>query len=93
MVSRSHFEELVIQHRNAAFNLADAEDAMQDAYAQAFRGFYAFAGAGARAWVLAIVRNIAIAPWTTAASPKCGSMWFGFTDATGANETRKTPAA
>ena len=67
MVSRSHFEELVIRHRNSAFNLAywilqnreDAEDAVQDAFVRAFRAFDTFAGAGARAWLLAIVRNVA----------------------------------
>jgi RNA polymerase sigma-70 factor (ECF subfamily) len=67
MVSKSHFEELVIRHRNSAFNLAywilqsreDAEDAVQDAYVRAFRAFDTFAGAGARAWLLAIVRNVA----------------------------------
>src|SRR5262249_60008320 len=67
MVSRSHFEELVIRHRDSAFNLAywilqnreDAEDAVQDAYVRAFRAFDKFAGDGARAWLLAIVRNVA----------------------------------
>jgi RNA polymerase sigma-70 factor, ECF subfamily len=67
MVSRSRFEELVILHRNSAFNLAywilqnreDAEDAVQDAYVRAFRAFDTFAGAGVRAWLLAIVRNVA----------------------------------
>jgi len=67
MVSRSRFEELVIPHRNAAFNLAywilqsrdDAEDAVQDAFMRAFRAFDAFAGNGARSWLLAIVRNVA----------------------------------
>src|SRR5262249_7618336 len=67
MISRSQFEELVIQHRNSAFNLAywilrsreDAEDAVQDAYVRAFRAFDTFSGAGARAWLLAIVRNVA----------------------------------
>jgi RNA polymerase sigma-70 factor (ECF subfamily) len=67
MVSRSRFEEVVLQHRSSAFNLAywilqsreDAEDAVQDAYVRAFRAFDTFAGAGARAWFLAIVRNVA----------------------------------
>ena len=67
MVSRSHFEELVIHHRDSAFNLAhwilqnreDAEDAVQDAYVRAFRAFDTCEGAGARAWLLAIVRNVA----------------------------------
>jgi len=67
MVSRSRFEEVVLQHRSSAFNLAywilqsreDAEDAVQDAYVRAFRAFDTFAGADARAWLLAIVRNVA----------------------------------
>ena len=68
MVSRLTFEELVIPHRHSAFNLAywilqnreDAEDAVQDAYVRAFRAFDTFAGTGARAWILAIVRTVAI---------------------------------
>src|SRR5215472_15289552 len=67
MVSRSRFGEFVIQHRNSAFNLAywilqsreDAEDAVQDAFVRAFRAFDTFAGTGPRAWLLAIVRNVA----------------------------------
>ena len=67
MVSRSRFEQLVLAHRNAAFNLAywilqsreDAEDAVQDAFVRAFRAFDTFAGTGVRAWLLAIVRNVA----------------------------------
>jgi len=67
MVSRSRFKELVTQHRNSAFNLAywilqnreDAEDAVQDAFVRAFRAFDTSAGAGARAWLPAIVRNVA----------------------------------
>jgi RNA polymerase sigma-70 factor (ECF subfamily) len=37
----------------------DAEDAVQDACVRAFRTFDTFAGAGARAWILAIVQNVA----------------------------------
>jgi RNA polymerase sigma-70 factor, ECF subfamily len=67
MISRSRFEELVIPHRNSAFNLAywilqsreDAEDAVQDAFVRAFRAFDKFAGTGVRTWLLAIVRNVA----------------------------------
>jgi RNA polymerase sigma-70 factor (ECF subfamily) len=67
MISRSRFEELVIRHRNSAFNLAywilqsreDAEDAVQDAYVRAYRAFDTFSGDEARAWLLAIVRNVA----------------------------------
>ena len=67
MVSPSRFEQLVLAHRNAAYNLAywilqspdDAEDAVQDAYIRAFRAFDTFAGNDPRPWLLAIVRNVA----------------------------------
>jgi RNA polymerase sigma-70 factor (ECF subfamily) len=67
MVSKSRFEEVLIPHRSSAFNLAywilqsreDAEDVVQDAYVRAYRAFDTFAGTGARAWILAIVRNVA----------------------------------
>src|SRR5215831_2304297 len=67
MVSRSRFEQLVLEHRNDAYNLAywilqsrdDAEDAVQDAYIRAFRAFDTFAGNDPRPWLLAIVRNVA----------------------------------
>ena len=62
MVSRSRFEQLVLAHRNDAYNLAywilqsrdDAEDAVQDAYIRAFRAFDTFAGNDPRPWLLAI---------------------------------------
>jgi len=52
VVSPSRFEQLVLAHRNDAYNLAywilqsqdDAEDAVQDAYIRAFRAFDTFAG-------------------------------------------------
>ena len=49
MVSRSHFEEFLIQHRNRE----DAEDAVQDAYVRAFlfRAIDTIASAGVRAWL------------------------------------------
>jgi len=67
MLSQSRFEQLVLAHRNAAYNLAywilqnrdDAEDAVQDAYIRAFRAFDKFAGNDPRPWLLAIVRNVA----------------------------------
>jgi len=67
MVSRSRFEQMVLAHRNDAYNLAywilqspdDAEDAVQDAYVRAFRAFDTFAGDDLRPWLLAIVRNVA----------------------------------
>src|SRR5262252_6877592 len=50
MVSRLRFEQLVLVHRDDAYNLAywilqsrdDAEDAVQDAYLRAFRAFGSF---------------------------------------------------
>ena len=62
---RARFEQLVLPHLDAAFNLAvwilssrtDAEDVTQDAVLRAFRFFECFHGADARAWLLQIVRN------------------------------------
>ena len=62
---RARFEQLVLPHLDAAFNLArwvlhgrsDAEDVAQDALMRAFRFFRGFHGGDARAWLLQIVRN------------------------------------
>jgi len=59
------FEEAVVRHLDAAYNLArwlvkngsDAEDLVQEAYLRAWKGFFAFRGGDARCWLLAIVRN------------------------------------
>jgi len=59
------FEEAVLPHLNAAYNLAhwltrndtDAEDVVQEAYLRAFKFFGGFHGGDGRAWLLAIVRN------------------------------------
>lgn len=59
------FEQSVLPHLNAAYNLArwltrtapDAEDLVQEAYLRAFRSFETFQGPDARTWLLAIVRN------------------------------------
>jgi RNA polymerase sigma factor (sigma-70 family) len=59
------FEQDVIPHLNAAYNLArwltrnshDAEDLVQEAYLRAFRSFDTFEGQNGRAWLLAVVRN------------------------------------
>lgn len=61
----AQFEQAVMPHLNAAYNLArwimrnqqDAEDAVQNAYLRAFRFFDGFDGSDAKAWLLAIVRN------------------------------------
>src|SRR5712671_1475745 len=62
---RARFEQLVLPHLDAAFNLsrwllhgrADAEDVAQEATMRAFRFFRGFHGGDARAWLLQIVRN------------------------------------
>jgi RNA polymerase sigma-70 factor (ECF subfamily) len=62
---RARFDQLVLPHVDAAFNLArwllrgraDAEDVAQDAMLRAFRFFRGFHGGDARAWILQIVRN------------------------------------
>jgi RNA polymerase sigma-70 factor (ECF subfamily) len=62
---RVSFEQTVIPHLDAAYNLArwltrndqDAEDVVQEAYLRALRFFDGFRGGDARAWLLAVVRN------------------------------------
>ena len=62
---RARFEQLVLPHLDAAFNLsrwllhgrADAEDVAQEATLRALRFFRGFHGGDARAWLLQIVRN------------------------------------
>jgi RNA polymerase sigma factor (sigma-70 family) len=62
---RALFEQTVLRHLNAAYNLArwlvrndaDAEDLVQEAYLKAFRAFDTFHGEDGRAWLLSIVRN------------------------------------
>jgi RNA polymerase sigma-70 factor (ECF subfamily) len=59
------FEETVLPHLDAAYNLArwltrdqrDAEDVVQEAFLRALRHFSSFKGGDARPWLLAIVRN------------------------------------
>jgi len=59
------FEELVVPHLDAAYNLArwlarntqDAKDLVQEAYLSAFRFFGGFRGGNARSWLLEIVLN------------------------------------
>jgi len=61
----ARFEEIVLPHLNAAYNLArwllrnehDAQDAVQEAYLRAYRFFDGFQGGDGRAWLMAIVRN------------------------------------
>jgi RNA polymerase sigma-70 factor, ECF subfamily len=59
------FEQLVLPHLDAAFNLArwlmcnraDAEDVAQEAILRSYKFFPSFRGGNPRAWLLQIVRN------------------------------------
>lgn len=59
------FEQSVLPHLDAAYNLArwltrndlDAEDVVQESYLRAFKFFEGFRGTDSRPWLLAIVRN------------------------------------
>ena len=59
------FEQIVIPHMDAAYNLArwlvrnpqDAQDIVQESYLRAYKFFSGFQGGDARAWLLKIVRN------------------------------------
>jgi RNA polymerase sigma-70 factor, ECF subfamily len=67
MSSPPGFEQLALQHLEAAYNLAfwlvrsrqDAEDVVQEAYLRALRAFAGFRGEDMRPWLLAIVRHTA----------------------------------
>jgi len=62
---RTRFEQVVMPHLEAAFNLArwltrndhDAEDVVQEAYVRAFTFFDGFRGEDGRSWLLTVVRN------------------------------------
>lgn len=65
--SERDFASLATPHLAAAYNLAfwlvrnraDAEDIVQDAYLNAYRGFAGFTGDDIKPWLLTIVRNAA----------------------------------
>jgi RNA polymerase sigma-70 factor (ECF subfamily) len=62
---RTRFEQVVMPHLTAAYNLArwltrndhDAEDLVQESYLRAYKFFDRFQGDNGRAWLLAVVRN------------------------------------
>jgi RNA polymerase sigma-70 factor (ECF subfamily) len=64
---RTAFEQVVLPHLDAAYNLARwlvadatlAEDVVQDAVLRALAAFAGYRGGSERAWLLAIVRNTA----------------------------------
>jgi RNA polymerase sigma-70 factor (ECF subfamily) len=65
MTRLSRFEQIVLPHLDAAFNLArwltrndaDAQDVVQEAFVRALRYFDRLKGTEARPWLLGIVRN------------------------------------
>jgi RNA polymerase sigma-70 factor (ECF subfamily) len=69
MPATGDFEQIVLPHLNAAYNLARwlmgdatrAEDVVQDAVLRALSYFGSYKGGDARAWLLRIVRNAAYA--------------------------------
>ena len=64
---QTKFEQVVVPHLDAAYNLArwltgndhDAEDITQEASLRAFRFLGGFRGGNSRSWLLTIVRNTA----------------------------------
>jgi len=60
------FEEALLPHLDAAYNLArwllrsdqDAEDAVQEAYLRAYKAFPRFRGGDGKPWLMTIVRNV-----------------------------------
>src|SRR5947207_1792260 len=62
----SPFEQIMLPHIDAAYNLArwllrhehDAQDAVQDAFLRAHQAFDRFRGGDGRAWLLTIVRHV-----------------------------------
>src|SRR4051812_3575281 len=73
-VSSADFERVALPHAAACLRLAralakndaDADDIVQEAYARAYRYFASFRGESAKAWLLAVVRNVA---WGTLGKP------------------------
>jgi RNA polymerase sigma-70 factor (ECF subfamily) len=67
-LSRSEFEAIAVAHLDSAYNLArwlvrdpaTADDVVQDAMLRALKYFSGFRGENARAWLLQIVRNVAL---------------------------------
>lgn len=63
-----YFEQTVLLHLDAAYNLARwltgdaavAEDAVQEASLRALRGFDSLSGPNPKAWFMAVVRNVCI---------------------------------
>ena len=65
-LAQPNFEQVFLPHLDAAYNLArwllrndqDAEDAVQEAYMRAYKGFARFRGGDGKAWFMTILRNV-----------------------------------
>ena len=64
--TQSRFEQTILPHIDAAYNLArwiinndqDAEDIVQESFLRAQKYFNSFQGGNSRSWLLSIVRNV-----------------------------------
>ncbi|KJK22507.1 RNA polymerase sigma factor [Burkholderiaceae bacterium 16] len=85
---RRRFDDLVLPHLDAAYNLArwlsgnpaEADDVVQEACLRAFCFFDSFRGDQPRAWLLAIVRNTWFTAWRKRHQPGQGD-GAGYDDA------------
>ena len=82
-INTINFEEVVLPHLDAAYNLArwlarneqDAQDIVQEAYLRAFRFFPTFRGGDPHSWIMKIVRNTCYT-WLNENRPLQGAMEF-----------------
>src|SRR5215212_9464400 len=80
--AQQHFRDLMLPHLDAAYTLARyltqdedvAQDLVQDAFVRALRGFGSYRGENAKAWLLAIVRNLFLSSATARGSDRTVSL-------------------
>ena len=80
--AQQHFRALMLPHLDAAYTLARyltrdedvAQDLVQDAFVRALRGFGNYRGENAKAWLLAIVRNLFLSSATARSSDRTVSL-------------------
>src|SRR3954470_17916126 len=80
--AQQRFRDLMLPHLDAAYTLARylardedvAQDLVQDAFVRALRGFGNYRGENARAWLLAIVRNLFLSSATARSSDRTVSL-------------------
>ena len=80
--AQQRFRDLMLPHLDAAYTLARyltrdedvAQDLVQDAFVRALRGFGSYRGENAKAWLLAIVRNLFLSSATARSSGRTVSL-------------------